>query len=89
MGSNFLLKRLSNKVQFSLQLQDTTLECGYTLNTSMIPYFVPLSLAQEILFIGKTIILFGFDPKKEKKNSSFVASRTLMPLQKCGVESRR
>ncbi|KAF9424782.1 hypothetical protein HW555_000083 [Spodoptera exigua] len=45
-------------------LQDTTLECGYALNTSMIPYFVPLSLAQEILFIGKTIILFGFDPKK-------------------------
>ncbi|XP_022821178.1 gamma-tubulin complex component 4 [Spodoptera litura] len=70
-------------------LQDTTLECGYALNTSMIPYFVPLSLAQEILFIGKTIILFGFDPKKVKKNSSFVASRTLLPLQKCGVESRR
>ncbi|CAH1640219.1 unnamed protein product [Spodoptera littoralis] len=70
-------------------LQDTTLECGYALNTSMIPYFVPLSLAQEILFIGKTIILFGFDPKKMKKNSSFVASRTLLPLQKCGVESRR
>ncbi|PZC83790.1 hypothetical protein B5X24_HaOG206947 [Helicoverpa armigera] len=70
-------------------LQDTTLECGYTLNPSMIPYFVPLSLAQEILFIGKTIILFGFDPKKVKKNSSFTASRTLLPLQKCGVESRR
>ncbi|KAH9643639.1 hypothetical protein HF086_006115 [Spodoptera exigua] len=70
-------------------LQDTTLECGYALNTSMIPYFVPLSLAQEILFIGKTIILFGFDPKKVKKNSSFIASRTLLPLQNCGVESRR
>ncbi|KAJ8717191.1 hypothetical protein PYW08_005590 [Mythimna loreyi] len=70
-------------------LQDTSLECGYTLNANMIPYFMPLSLAQEILFIGKTIILFGFDPKKVKKNSSFVANRTLMPLQKLGVESRR
>ncbi|XP_026742144.1 gamma-tubulin complex component 4 homolog isoform X2 [Trichoplusia ni] len=70
-------------------LQDATLECGYVLNPNMIPYYVPLSLAQEILFIGKTIILFGFDPKKVKKNSSFVASRTLMPLQKCGVDSRR
>ncbi|XP_075981312.1 gamma-tubulin complex component 4 [Anticarsia gemmatalis] len=70
-------------------LQDTTLECGYSLNANMIPYFVPLSLAQEVLFIGRTVILFGFDPKKVKKNSSFVANRSLMPLQKCGIDSRR
>lgn len=70
-------------------LQDTSLECGYVLNANMIPYFVPLSLAQEILFIGRTVILFGFDPKKVKKNSCFIANRTLTPLQNCGVESSR
>lgn len=65
------------------------MESGYVLNANMIPYFVPLSLAQEILFIGRTVILFGVDPKKMKKNNSIVLNRTLMPLQKCGIDSRR
>ncbi|CAK1551070.1 unnamed protein product [Leptosia nina] len=70
-------------------LQQTPLDCGYNLNATMIPYFIPLSLAQEILFVGKTIILFGFDPKKVKKNNSFSANRAMLPLQKINIESRR
>ncbi|KAJ0174180.1 hypothetical protein K1T71_010326 [Dendrolimus kikuchii] len=69
-------------------LQDTALDCGFMLKPNMIPYFVPLSLAQEILFIGKTVILFGFDPKV-KKSSNFLAQRSLTPLQRCGIDSRR
>lgn len=71
------------------QLQDATLDCGCTLNPNMIPYFMPLSLAQEVLFIGKTVILFGFDPKKVKRNSSFIASRNVMTPLKYGADSRR
>ncbi|XP_059060832.1 gamma-tubulin complex component 4 [Achroia grisella] len=70
-------------------LQDTTLDCGYNLNPNMIPYFVPLSLAQEILFIGKTVILFGFDPRKVKRSNCFMHNRPIMPLQNCGADSRR
>ncbi|VVC94031.1 unnamed protein product, partial [Leptidea sinapis] len=71
-----------------LTLQQTPLECGYNLNAAMIPYFIPLSLAQEILFIGKTVVLFGFDPKKVKKNQAFSMSRTMLPLQKTNLDSR-
>ncbi|CAF4806339.1 unnamed protein product [Pieris macdunnoughi] len=70
-------------------LQQTPLDCGYNLNSTMIPYFIPLSLAQEILFVGKTVILFGFDPKKVKKNNIFSMSKALIPLQKINIESRR
>ncbi|XP_023954385.2 gamma-tubulin complex component 4 isoform X2 [Bicyclus anynana] len=70
-------------------LQQTPLDCGYNLNPNMIPYFIPLSLAQEILFIGKTVILFGFDPKKVKKSSSFTISRPMLTLQKMNADSRR
>ncbi|CAG4946908.1 unnamed protein product [Colias eurytheme] len=70
-------------------LQQTPLDCGYNLNPTMIPYFIPLSLAQEILFVGKTVILFGFDPKKVKKNNNFSMNRAVMPLQKINIESRR
>ncbi|KAG6449693.1 hypothetical protein O3G_MSEX006182 [Manduca sexta] len=70
-------------------LQDATLDCGFTLNPSMIPHFVPLSLAQEILFIGKTVLLFGFEPKKTKKSNNFATNRSMMTLQKCVTDSRR
>ncbi|CAH0724383.1 unnamed protein product, partial [Brenthis ino] len=70
-------------------LQQTPLDCGYNLNPNMIPYFIPLSLAQEILFVGKTIILFGFDPKKVKKNNSFMINRSMLTLQKCDADCRR
>ncbi|XP_028029212.1 gamma-tubulin complex component 4 isoform X1 [Bombyx mandarina] len=66
-----------------------TLGCGYTLNPTLIPHFMPLSLAQEILFIGKTVILFDLDPKKVKKHSGFASSRPMLPLKKYGIESRR
>ncbi|XP_068620049.1 gamma-tubulin complex component 4 [Battus philenor] len=69
-------------------LQQTSLDCGYNLNPNMIPYFMPLSLAQEILFIGKTVILFGFDPRKVKK-SSFTLNRPLMPLYNLDTDTRR
>ncbi|XP_049877341.1 gamma-tubulin complex component 4 [Pectinophora gossypiella] len=69
-------------------LQDTSIECGYNINPNMIPYFMPLSLAQEILFIGKTVILFGFDPRKVKRSSSFL-NKSMLPLQKIGTDSRR
>lgn len=72
-----------------LQLQQTPLDCGYNLNPNMIPYFIPLSLAQEILFVGKTVVLFGFDPKKVKKNSSFIINRQMLTLQKCDADCRR
>lgn len=55
----------------------------------MIPHFMPLSLAQEVLFIGKTVILFGFDPRKVKRNSGFMTGRTMLTLQKCDADSRR
>lgn len=55
----------------------------------MIPYFIPLSLAQEILFVGKTVILFGFDPKKVKKSNSFTINRPMLTLQKINADSRR
>ncbi|XP_072942536.1 gamma-tubulin complex component 4 [Epargyreus clarus] len=70
-------------------LQHTPLDCGYNLNPNMIPHFIPLSLAQEILFIGKTVILFGFDPKKLKKTNCFTLSRPLLSLQKIDNDSRR
>ncbi|KAI5633776.1 spc97 / spc98 family domain-containing protein [Phthorimaea operculella] len=70
-------------------LQDTAIECGYSISANMIPYYMPLSLAQEVLFIGKTVILFGFDPRKVKRNSSFLTSKSLMPLQKIGSDVRR
>ncbi|XP_045452520.1 gamma-tubulin complex component 4 [Melitaea cinxia] len=70
-------------------LQQTPLDCGYNLNPNMIPYFIPLSLAQEILFIGKTVILFGFDPKKIKKSNSFTVNRPMLTLQKIDADSRR
>lgn len=54
----------------------------------MIPYFMPLSLAQEILFVGKTVILFGFDPRKVKKGSTAMKSRPMIALKKIG-DSRR
>lgn len=54
----------------------------------MIPYFMPLSLAQEILFIGKTIILFGFDPRKVKR-TNMQLNQPLMPLQRLDNDSRR
>ncbi|XP_073953708.1 gamma-tubulin complex component 4 [Choristoneura fumiferana] len=69
-------------------LQDATLDCGFILNPNMIPYFMPLSLAQEILFIGKTVILFGFDPRKVKKGSTAMKSRPMLALKKIG-DSRR
>ncbi|KPJ14748.1 Gamma-tubulin complex component 4 [Papilio machaon] len=69
-------------------LQQTSLDCGYNINPGMIPYFMPLSLAQEILFIGKTVILFGFDPRKVKK-SNITLNSTLMPLHKLDYDSRR
>ncbi|XP_028156765.1 gamma-tubulin complex component 4 isoform X1 [Ostrinia furnacalis] len=69
-------------------LQDTTLDCGYHLNANMIPYFIPLSLAQEVLFIGKTVILFSYDPKKIKRSNCFI-TRPVIPHQKCGADSRR
>ncbi|XP_063626450.1 gamma-tubulin complex component 4 [Cydia splendana] len=68
-------------------LQDTSLDCGFILNPKMIPHFMPLSLAQEILFIGKTIILFGFDPQKMKKGTS-MKTRPMLSLKKFG-DSRR
>ncbi|XP_045777470.1 gamma-tubulin complex component 4 isoform X1 [Maniola jurtina] len=70
-------------------LQQTPLDCGYNLNPNMIPYFIPLSLAQEILFVGKTVILFGFDPKKVKKSNSFTINRPMLTLQKINADSRR
>ncbi|CAG9564079.1 unnamed protein product [Danaus chrysippus] len=69
-------------------LQQTPLDCGYNINPNMIPYYIPLSLAQEILFIGKTVILFGFDPKKVKKHSS-LTNRSMLTLQKMNADSRR
>ncbi|XP_013163119.1 PREDICTED: gamma-tubulin complex component 4 [Papilio xuthus] len=69
-------------------LQQTSLDCGYNINPGMIPYFMPLSLAQEILFIGKTVILFGFDPRKVKR-SNITLNSTLMPLHKLDYDSRR
>ncbi|XP_041984391.1 gamma-tubulin complex component 4 [Aricia agestis] len=71
-------------------LQHTPLECGYALSPTMIPYFIPLSLAQEILFIGKTVILFGFDPKKVKKgNNTFGTNRPMITLQNIDADSMR
>ncbi|KAG7301406.1 hypothetical protein JYU34_014351 [Plutella xylostella] len=71
-------------------LQDTALDCGYNLKTNMIPYFVPLSLAQEILFIGKTVILFGFDPSKLKRHSSAPGpSSSMVSLQPFGSSDAR
>ncbi|CAK1584610.1 unnamed protein product [Parnassius mnemosyne] len=70
-------------------LQQTPLDCGYNLNPSMIPHFMPLSLAQEILFIGKTVILFGFDPRKVKRNTCITLNRPLLPLHKLDNDSRR
>ncbi|XP_013187642.2 gamma-tubulin complex component 4 [Amyelois transitella] len=89
-SDTFLSSPSTNTCDKSLvsTLQDTTLDCGYMLNANMIPYFVPLSLAQEILFIGKTVILFGFDPRKVKRHS-FLNNRTMLPLQKCGADTRR
>lgn len=89
-SETFLSSPSTNTCEKSLvsTLQDTTLDCGYHLSSNMIPYFMPLSLAQEILFIGKTVILFSFDPKKVKRSQSF-ATRAILPLQKCGVDSRR
>ncbi|KAL4714997.1 hypothetical protein ACJJTC_003148 [Scirpophaga incertulas] len=69
-------------------LQDATLDCGYNLNPNMIPYYMPLSLAQEILFIGKTVILFSLDPKKSKRSHTFT-TRSILPLDKCGSDIRR
>lgn len=70
-------------------LQET--ECGYNINPVLIPHYMPLSLAQEILFIGKTVILFGFDPRKNKKRSQLSVTKS-QPLrsfiQNC-ADSRR
>ncbi|XP_026763022.2 gamma-tubulin complex component 4 isoform X2 [Galleria mellonella] len=90
-SDTFLSSPSTNACDKSLvsTLQDTIIDCGYNLNPTMIPYFVPLSLAQEILFIGKTVILFGFDPRKVKRSSYFMNNRPIMPLQKCGADSRR
>ncbi|XP_053614341.1 gamma-tubulin complex component 4 isoform X2 [Plodia interpunctella] len=89
-SDTFLSSPSTNTCDKSLvsTLQDTTLDCGYMLNANMIPYFVPLSLAQEILFIGKTVILFGFDPRKVKRHS-FMNNRTMLPLQRCSADARR
>ncbi|RVE53749.1 hypothetical protein evm_001641 [Chilo suppressalis] len=89
-SDTFLSSPSSNTCDKSLvsTLQDTTLDCGYQLTSNMIPFFMPLSLAQEILFIGKTVILFSYDPKKIKRSQCFT-SRAVLPLQRCGVESRR
>ncbi|CAH0764361.1 unnamed protein product [Diatraea saccharalis] len=89
-SDTFLSSPSSNTCDKSLvsTLQDTTMDCGYHLTSNMIPYFMPLSLAQEILFIGKTVILFSFDPKKAKRSQCFI-SRGVLPLQRCGVDSRR
>ncbi|XP_026320640.1 gamma-tubulin complex component 4 [Hyposmocoma kahamanoa] len=69
-------------------LQDTIMDCGYSINAIMIPHYIPLSLVQEILFIGKTVILFGFDPRKVKR-TSFFNNKSLSPLQKFGTDTRR
>ncbi|CAH2042308.1 unnamed protein product, partial [Iphiclides podalirius] len=69
-------------------LQQTSLDCGYNINPSMIPYFMPLSLAQEILFIGKTVILFGFDPRRVKR-TNMQLNRPLLPLQRLDNDTRR
>lgn len=60
-----------------------SIECGYKLQPNMIPYYIPLSLAEEILFIGKTVILFGFDPRNVNKRSSKL-TRSFPQLQTVG-----
>lgn len=50
-------------------------ENEYEINTTMLPYYIPLSLAQKILFIGKSIVLFDSNPFETKQKSLLIFSK--------------
>ncbi|XP_077298913.1 gamma-tubulin complex component 4 isoform X2 [Arctopsyche grandis] len=46
---------------------------NYEINEVMRPYYIPLSLAQKILFIGKSVVLFDSTPFEAKQDSCLIS----------------
>lgn len=50
-------------------------EYEYEINAVLLPYYIPISLAQKILFIGKSIVLFDSNPFEVKQKSLLIFSK--------------